>query len=437
MSQASEPTDPTTAQDPFPEFAARAERRLIRPTGSARHIDFVLRVTELPTNQTRPSLRLALVLDRSGSMAGEKIETAKRAAIAVVERLEARDQVAVVSFDDQIDVLQSPAPVTPEVQREIRRAIGLLEARASTALHEGWLTGCKALTDSDPGAGLARCFLLTDGLANIGISDPEQIASEAAGVRAHTGIGTSTFGIGPDYDESLLGPMAVAGGGQFHHLRTTAEIGQTFAGELGELFAVAASRVRLELALSPGVHPQMVSQYSLRNEAGASSFAEIGDLIGGEERHLVVRFLFPHGAQHDACAVKARLHWTADGQEHSTDWVECRFTYATNDEGDQEIARADRAVLHWVGLHHAERARFEAAALNQRGQFEEARKRVAAVIQHLAQYAGNDPDLQAALADLRALEKQVAEAPMMAMAAKEMSYQSLRSSRGQRDYRRQ
>jgi Ca-activated chloride channel family protein len=342
----------------------------------------------------------------------------------------------VVSFDDQIDVLQSATQVTPAVQRQLRSAIGSLEARASTALHEGWLTGCKALSDSLSDPVVARCLLLTDGLANVGVTVPEQIAFEAAGVRSHTGIGTSTFGIGPDYDEGLLGPMAVAGGGQFHHLRAAAEIGQTFAGELGELFAVAASRVRLELVLSPGVRPEMVSQYSLRSIDDGAWVAEIGDLIGGEERHVVIRFLFPPGTLHDGCTVRARLHWSAEGRESTTDWSECRFTYAINDECDQEIARADRAVLHWVGLHHADQARLEAAALNQQGKFEEARKRVAVVADHLGQYAGTDPDLQAALANLRALELQVAEAPMLSMVAKDMAYESLRSSRGQRDLRR-
>lgn len=439
MSQPSELSDDNQALDVLREFAARPERRLIRLQGSARHIDFVVRVGEVPTSQTRPSLRLALVLDRSGSMSGEKIETAKQTAAALVERLEERDQVAMVIFDDQIDILQSAAHVSSAVKRQLRAAIGSLQARASTALHEGWLTGCKTLTDSDPDAGLARCLLLTDGLANVGITDPERIATEAASVRAHTGIGTSTFGIGPDYDEALLGPMAIAGGGQFHHLRTAAEIGQTFAGELGELFAVAATRVRLEIALDPGIRPQMVSQYSLRRaeEARDNWISEIGDLIRGEERHIVVRFSFPLGSVQDECVVRARLHWSATGHEHITDWAECHFTYATDDECDREIEHADYAVLHWVGLHHADRARFEAAALNQRGNLQEARRCVARVAERIAQYAGNDQDLLATLADLRSLELQVAEAPMASMAAKEMAFQSLRSSRGQRDYRRQ
>jgi Ca-activated chloride channel family protein len=95
-------------------------------------------------------------------------------------------------------------------------------------------------------ATLTRCFLLTDGLANVGLTDLEQIAAQAAGVRTHAGVGTSTFGIGDDYAESLLGPMAVAGGGQFHHLRTPVDIARTFLGELAEMLCAAALNVLLE-----------------------------------------------------------------------------------------------------------------------------------------------------------------------------------------------
>ncbi len=185
-------------------------------------------------------------------MHGSKIATARDAASAVVAGLDDRDRLAVVVFDDRIDVLQPATPASAEVRTSIRTALQGVDARGSTALHEGWLSGCREIaSDAESTAAersrLARCFLLTDGLANVGLVDPEQIASQAADIRRTAGVGTSTFGIGLDYAEQLLGPMAVAGGGQFHHLRTPADIRQTFAGELAELLSVVASSVRLEL----------------------------------------------------------------------------------------------------------------------------------------------------------------------------------------------
>lgn len=187
---------------------ARPERKFIRKSGDECAIDFHVRVGSTPERKEseREPLRLALVLDRSGSMQGEKLRIAKRAALAVLDQLNERDSVALVVFDDRIDVIQSAAPVTPKLKQQIQTALQRIDARANTALYEGWLTGCNAIvSDAGPSAGdaLTRCFLLTDGIANVGVTDPERIASEAAGVREHTKISTSTFGIGQDYNESI------------------------------------------------------------------------------------------------------------------------------------------------------------------------------------------------------------------------------------------
>ena len=419
-------------------LAARPERRLIRVGGSYRHVDFGVRVTPAPARGSteRLPLTVALVLDRSGSMAGAKLATAKRAALAVLEQLEERDTVAVVTFDDQIDLLQTAERATPVIKARIRAALDRVQARAGTALHEGWLTGCRAIaTDSPPNGqyGLARCFLLTDGQANVGQTDPELIASEAAGVRAHAGIGTSTFGIGPDYDELLLGPLAVAGGGQFHNLRTPDEIVSTFVGELGGMLAVAARQVRLEVMADPDLRIDTVSAYwTTGPEGGVTHLIDIGDLMAGEERHVVIRFGFPPKSAAADHRVRARLTWIEAGAPRSTDWQTLRFTY-----GDTAACNAearDRAAMHWIGLHHADRARREATEHNRRGDFRGARERVQRVRRRLAEYAGNDPDLIRAVAELRDVERQVSD-EVAPMAAKELIAESYRRAKGQIDRR--
>jgi Ca-activated chloride channel homolog len=290
---------------------------------------------------------------------------------------------------------------------------------------------------------VARCFLLTDGLANVGLTDPEQIATEAAGIREHAGVGTSTFGIGEDYDEALLAPLAAAGGGQFHHLRSAEEIARTFIGELGELFAVAAGRVVLELDPDPGVTPDVVSAYWARNGTGdggtpAESWAvAVGDLMAGEERHVVVRFAFPRAARGAidgaACRVRARVRWTAAGIERATPWEELSFAYAGDGACDAEAQ--DPAVMHWVGLGHADRARREATERSKRGDLDGARDALRRVAKRLAAYAPGDRDLEQALSGLEEYEQVASQAPISPAAAKEAYYQTQRRSRGQRDHR--
>ena len=280
------------------QLTLRPERRLIRRTGAGSRRFVLLEVRagqpSRPASQRLP-VRLALVIDRSGSMQGIKLEMAKRAGLAVLDGLDARDQVALVVFDERIETLQPLAPVTPALRAAVREVLGTVEARGSTALHEGWLVGCQAIAAAGPGveATAARVFLLTDGQANVGETDPEAIASEVAGVLEKAGIVTSTFGIG-DYNEHLLAPMATAGGGQFHHLRQPSDIAHTFLGELGDLLAVAARALRVEVEAAPGACMEVVSDFR-RSQSSSDHHLTLllGDLLGGETRQIVLRCIFP------------------------------------------------------------------------------------------------------------------------------------------------
>jgi Ca-activated chloride channel family protein len=327
--------------------------------------------------------------------------------------------------------------MTAAIRRLAHAALAGVAARGSTALHEGWLVGCESIAADGPAARgdrLARCFLLTDGLANVGLTDPEQIASEAASIREQAGISTSTFGIGADYDERLLGPLAVAGGGQFHHLRRPEEIARTFVGELEGLFAVAARNVRLEIETSAGIVAELVSEYwgrSAAPEAGRQSVA-LGDLGAGDERHVVVRFGFPRGTLGAGQDVRARLVGLVAGEESRTAWQELRFTYADHAPCDAEPH--DPAVMHWVGLHHAEKAEREALEDNKRGAYQSAQEKIRAVRRRIASYANDDAELQERVSALQAMEQATA-APMAPMVAKEHYAETQRRSRGQPDRR--
>ncbi len=415
------------------------ERRLIPPAQGFRYVDALVQVetVDRPSKLDRLPLTLALVLDRSGSMQGEKIATAKQAVLAVLERLEERDQAAIVIFDDKIDVLQAAGHVTEAFKAKARAAVSRVEARANTALHEGWLTGCKAIAPEHTGGdrGVVRCFLLTDGLANVGVTDPEQIAGEAAGIREHAGISTSTFGIGDDYNEALLAPMAVAGGGQFHHLRSANEILNTFVGELGDLLAVAARQVRLELEAEPGMSAEVVSTYwTSTTQPGWTAWSvAIGDLIGGDARHVVVRLGFPEQQGQEGRALRARLVWKDEEGEQSSAWEELRFTYAAPEACEAETPNPE--VLTVVGKHTSSRAQMEALRLNKAGDYAGAQQVMAQATSAVTGWAANAPVLEEEVAELRDVAEHVSNAPAAPSYAKEQMFRKQTSTRGQKDYR--
>ena len=414
---------------------ARPERKLIRTNGCECAIDFHVQVGPAPAQKgsRRTPLKLALVLDRSGSMQGEKLNIAKRATLAVLDQLTNNDSVAVVVFDNQIDVLQAGTQVTPDLKLRVRKALEALEARASTALHEGWLTGCNSIASdigSPAGEALARCFLLTDGIANVGVTDPEQIASEAAGIREHTGISTSTFGIGQDYNELLLGPMAVAGGGQFHHLRKPDEIFNTFVGELGELLQTAIRQVRLEVEIESGLKMELISAYWMDVAQGTIA---LGDLQYSEEQHAVIRVQFPAQWSSERRTIRVRLLWLEGKSERKTDWQELHFVYANDKAWEEEVRDVD--VVQVESMQEADRARREAIVRNNRGDLAGAQAVLQKAVSHLASNAPAAPPLQAELASLDAFSGQMASAPLPPAAAKEQYYQQQRRSRNKADYR--
>src|SRR4051812_33380165 len=268
----------------------RQERRTLPPDGGKVYVDFSVRAAAPPSDAQRSPLSLALVLDRSGSMADGKLDTAKRAALAVVDRLDERDSLAVVVFDDRVDVIQPARRVDEALKHAVRAGLAPIEPRGSTALHEGWLSGCHAIAPREPAAGVARCFLLTDGQANVGIVDTETIAAQAADVLEQARVGTTTFGVGLGYNEELLDAMASAGGGQFHHLPDAAQVATTFLGELGEMLGVAAQGVKLQFEADEGITADVVSLYRVAPDAARAEWmVTLGDLVGGEERHVVVR----------------------------------------------------------------------------------------------------------------------------------------------------
>ncbi len=418
----------------------RPERRLLETSGATRYVDFRIQVSQVATGpgRSRMPLTLALVLDRSGSMSGEKLRMAKHAALAVLDQLDERDRAAIVVFDDQIDTVQPVMPATSDIKAHARAALARIEARANTALHEGWLTGCNAIAEESTPAGErgpARCFLLTDGLANVGITDPEQISSQAGSIRHKAGIGTSTFGIGEDYNETLLAQMAAAGGGEFYHLRTTEEIARTFVGELGELLGVAAGNARLEIETAPGVTVEAISAYHLLPADGSRRSMAIGDLLSGEERHIVVRVTFPAQDGEDTSPVRARLVWTADGSEQRTEWQEVPFRYADAEACQAE--QSDPTVMRWVWLDQANGAEREAIRQSERGDWHGAQATVREAASAISYYAGDDAELQARLEELQQLERDLARGPLPSMQAKEAYYQSQSRSRGKswRDFR--
>ncbi len=251
----------------------------------------------------RPNLNVGLCIDRSGSMNGTAMTRAKEAGCHLIERLDSTDLISVVAFSDIIEVLASAREVGLNAHSVADR-LRNLAAQGNTALHEGWVEAAHQ-THRGVGKGrLSRVILLSDGEANVGLTEPSRIASDVSNWRAR-GVTTSTIGLGERYNEDLLSQMSRSGGGNFHHVRTPQDILSVFQTELHTLFSTAAQSLSFGIKPQHGVELLRVVNPLEKNIDGRW---EVSDLAYGYTAEIVFELLVPPTPQTvDLCEIN--LEW--------------------------------------------------------------------------------------------------------------------------------
>lgn len=265
------------------EFATSQQgfvvRALIRLTGHAP-----------ATPASRVPLNIALVLDRSGSMHGEKLQAAREAAAFLVRRLAAEDRVSIVTYDHGVETLVAGAEGASHAT--LGRLIGQIESGGSTNLSGGWLRGRELVADATRDPGMNRVMLLTDGQANAGIVDPQQITALAATARRR-GVTTTTIGFGEDYDEDLLRAMADAGGGNTYYIERPDQAPGVFEEEIEGLLSLAAQNVTVEIRPHAAARLTAIWNDYPAGDTPHGRRLELGDVYAREPKSLLVEFFVP------------------------------------------------------------------------------------------------------------------------------------------------
>lgn len=411
----------------LPQLSIRFETRYRPLSAGTFHIVTRVEAPEAPRDTPRPAINVSFVVDRSGSMAGGKLDLARRGVEHAFGLLDRADTFSLVVYDDHVEVVTEQRAARRRYRAEAASRLGLVQPRGSTALAAGWATGCQQLAPIvDGGQGderpICRTLLLTDGLANVGERDPMALAAHAAELRAR-GIATSTFGVGSDFDDVLLGRMADSGGGKYHYIPNAAAIPAVFAGELGELLSIVARDVTLAVRRPEewvvdnlNALPQEQSDGWLR--------VGLGDLMAGEQRKVAWRCELPVAAPGECRTLELSLEWrAADGEPQSA-------LLATNEiEARSDPGRVDQSVLDEVALLVGAQAREEAVQFARAGRYDLAQEAVARA--QAAMPAG-----PAGLAEAGELSRLAQYLPTAGEADyKELHYLSRRRRRNQRDYR--
>lgn len=286
-------------------LSAECDRRLVAvEVSSQRIVEWTIAAPAIARTDRAP-LNLALILDRSGSMQGDKLRYVQQAACHVLDLLDERDRVAVVAYDDQINVVSGSVSVTERVRRDLKDRLNQLQPGGWTDLSGGWLEGCRQIAAHQAAQGVNRALLLTDGLANRGITDIEALTHHARELRQR-GIATSTFGVGLDFNEQLLEALAEQGGGHFYYIERPDRIPEVFRRELGELLTVVAREAFLSIAIPKGVSVELLGDLA-HERSGDRLRIFLGDLCAGERRALYTRVLTPPDAPGVSVALRGEL----------------------------------------------------------------------------------------------------------------------------------
>jgi uncharacterized protein YegL len=239
-----------------------------------------------------PPLNLVLVIDESGSMGGEKIANLKSALHTFVERFRENDRITVVGFEQEARVILEAEEKT-NVNR-ISKAIDNIHAAGSTNLHAGLMCGYEmALKHFDPER-TNRMIFLTDGNANVGVTESNEIARESKRC-VKRGISLVTIGLGVDMNNGLLREIADSGRGLMHYVGDAKDIKKTFIDEIDSVLAPAASKVQLKLGFKRKMKSPKVFGYKNACEFektidGYELVLKLDDLNHGATQVVMVRF---------------------------------------------------------------------------------------------------------------------------------------------------
>lgn len=333
---------------------------------SQRVVELVVEAPQAASRTERPPLNLALVLDRSGSMGGQKLQFAQQAACHVLDQLDARDRVAVVAYDDEVRLLSPSVSLNAEAREHLKRLIQALKPGGSTDLSGGWLRGAEEAAAHLRAGSINRVLLLTDGLANVGITDPEELAFHAQELRRRD-VTTSTFGVGADFNQFLLEALAEKGGGHYYFIDRPSAIPDFFRQELGELLTVVAREASLRVHIPSGTAVELAGDLPHEKSKGEMRVF-LGDIFAGERRVFYLKVLTPPGTLGVSLPLRVDLSFATLAGQAQTVSEEAAFVYAQS-AGE---APRHRALLERAGEVDMAAAAAQALRLEREGWRQEA-----------------------------------------------------------------
>ena len=361
-------------------------------------LDTIIRIVvpEGESSEQRTPVNIGLVIDRSGSMDGIKLQYAIEAANYAIDQLKSTDKVSVVAYDDTVrTVFKATCPTNKD---HIKHAINQIRAGNRTALHAGWVQGGIEVSEALEKEYMNRVLLLSDGLANVGETDPSTIEKQVRGL-VERGVSTSTIGVGQDYNEDLMSAMARGGSGNYWFIKSPQQLPAIFQQELQGLSAVVGKNVELKIVGKEGI-----TLLKVYNELASidEEIWRLSDLQMGQMVDILVQFKIEPNI--DPCRIcDISISWD-DTEQKERKHVEADLALRVAMKPELSNYPLNPEVQEQVAMFETSKMKEQAVALFDHGEIDKARRLLKKAKAGLSKYPAS-PLLNAEIASFDDLDR--------------------------------
>lgn len=295
-------------------------------TGSAASLDLL------------PPVNVALVIDKSGSMAGDRIARAREAAHAFLDRLRPGDIFSVVAFDHSVEVVVPAAPIRDKAS--LHRAIDRIRDEGSTNLDLGMLTGYEQLVRHQKRGQTNRIIMLTDALTNTGITDPMDMVRHSKLYTEDFQVDFTIVGVGVDFNQGLSRQLTGSSNSSIFFVNDASDIQKVFIDEVESLLSAIGRDVALEIELPSGMEVAEIYGYS-PSVSGRTVRIPLENLNGGLTMVALLKLKLVGGASFPNQEVKASLRYfdVAEGQHQTIVATSPRFSQNQRHASSAEVSK--------------------------------------------------------------------------------------------------
>lgn len=261
----------------------------IRP-GSEAILQVGLTTLQMTDMSDAAPLNVSLVIDKSGSMSGEKMEKTKDALKAFADKLRPKDILSIIAFDHTIETILSARQVkNPSI---IKQAIEGIYPGGSTNMNDGIITGYKEVQKNYNQRYTNRIIILTDAITNTGVVDPEEIIRSSHQNNLEDGIDFVLIGVGTDFNYQLSRQMTQSERTALHFINDASDIQKVFIDEAESLLAPIAKEAELEIAFDSKLQLEEVYGYQPRFE-GNKIKLKLKRMNAGLTQVVLIKFRVP------------------------------------------------------------------------------------------------------------------------------------------------